>query len=160
MDDHNDIALAGGHREGNVGRTLLSYTVLSIILYPILLLSVLPGCSPKIVEKTVYQRDTTTVHHRDSIFHRDSVYVREWMKGDTVYVDRFRDRYIYKDRWRDSIRVVRDSVAVETIKEVKVEKPLSWWKRAELGAFWWLFGALVAALAWIFRKPLLKILKL
>ena len=157
MDNHDDIASAGCHRKGR-GRTL-SYTVLSITIFPILLLTVLPSCSPKIVERVVYQTDTTVVHHRDSICRKDSVYVKEWTKGDTVYIDRFRDRYIYKDRWRDSIRVVRDSVAFETIKEVKVEQPLSWWKRAKIGAFWWLCGALVAALAWIFRKPLLSLLK-
>ena len=120
----------------------------------------LPSCSPRIIERVVYQHDTTVVHKRDSIIRRDSVYVKEWMKGDTVFIERYKDRYIYRDRWRDSIRVVRDSVAVETLKEVKVEQPLSWWKRAKLGAFWWLCGALVAALAWIFRKPLLSLLKL
>ena len=116
------------------------------------------GCSPKIVERIVVQRDTTVVHHRDSIFTRDSIYIREWVKGDTVYVDRFRDRYVYKDRWRDSIQVreVHDTTAVE----VKVEKPLSVGQRAKIGAFWWLLAGLVAALAWIFRKPLLKLIGL
>lgn len=153
MDSFNNIASAGCHRKGR-GRTLLSYTVLSITIFPILLLTVLPSCSPKIVERVVHQSDTTVVHHRDSIFHRDSVYVKEWTKGDTVYIDRFRDRYIYKDLWRDSIRIVRDSVAVETIKEVKVEKPLSWWQKARIGSFWWILAGLVACLAWIFRKQL------
>ena len=158
MDNHDYIASAGCHRKGR-GRTLLSYTVLSITIFPILLLSVLPSCSPKIVEKVVYQHDTTTVHHRDSIFRKDSVYVREWTKGDTVYIDRFRDRYIYKDRWRDSIRVVRDSVTVQEVKEVKVEQPLSWWQKARIGSFWWLLAGLVACLAWIFRKQLFGLIK-
>ena len=125
----------------------------------LVLLSVLcAGCSPKIVERVVVQRDTTVVHHRDSIFTKDSVYIREWVKGDTVYVDRFRDRYVYKDRWRDSIQVreVHDTTAVE----VMVEKPLSVGQRAKIGAFWWLLAGLVAALAWIFRKPLLKLIGL
>ena len=162
MDNHNDIVLAGCHHRSNRGRPLLSYTVLSSVLFTslLILLLCLPSCSPKIVEKVVYQHDTTTVHHRDSIFRKDSVYVKEWMKGDTVYIDRFRDRYIYKDRWRDSIRVVRDSVAFETIKEVKVEKPLSWWQKARIGSFWWLLGSVIALLAWSFRKPLMKCLGL
>ena len=46
------------------------------------------------------------------------------------------------------------------IKEVKVEKPFSWWQKVRLRAFWWLLGGLVACLAWIFRKPLLALLKL
>lgn len=157
MDDNNNIG-ATGCRKRSKGRTL-SYTVLSV-LCTMLFFASLPSCSPRIIERVVYQHDTTVVHKRDSIIRRDSVYVKEWMKGDTVFIERYKDRYIYRDRWRDSIRVVRDSVAVETLKEVKVEQPLSWWKRAKLGAFWWLCGALVAALAWIFRKPLLSLLKL
>lgn len=158
MDNHYDIALAGSHRRSGLGR-VLSYTVL-FTLSLILSLIFLPSCSPKIIERVVYQHDTTVVHKRDSVIRRDSVYVKEWMKGDTVFIEKYKDRYIYRDRWRDSIRVVRDSVSIEHIKEVKVEQPLSWWKRVKLGAFWWIAGALVAALAWIFRKPLLALLKL
>ena len=121
-----------------------------LILLPILS----AGCSPKIVERVVYQRDTTVVHHRDTTFRRDSVYIREWMKGDTVYIEKYKDRFVYRDRWRDSIRVVRDSVAVETIKEVKVEKPLSWSQKAKIGAFPWILLALIGAVLWIFRKYL------
>ena len=108
------------------------------------------GCSPKIVERIVVQHDTTTVHHRDTTYSRDSIYIREWMKGDTVYVDRFRDRYVFRDRWRDSVSVreVHDTTTVE----VKVEKPLSWAQKAKIGAFPWVLLALLGALVWIFRK--------
>ena len=50
--------------------------------------------------------------------------------------------------------------AQETIIEKEVEKPLTWWQKTRLGAFWWLLGGLVACLAWIFRKPLLKLMSL
>lgn len=110
----------------------------------------LPACSPKIVERIVVQRDTLQVHHRDSIFTKDSVYIREWMKGDTVYLDRFRDRYIYKDRWRDSIQV-RERHDTTTV-EVKVERELSWAQRAKIKAFPWLLLSVIGALLWIFRK--------
>ena len=119
----------------------------------LVLLSVLcAGCSPKIVERIVVQHDTTTVHHRDTTYRRDSVYIREWMKGDTIYVDRFRDRYIFRDRWRDSVSVreVHDTTAVE----VKVEKPLSWAQKAKIGAFPWLLLTLIGLLLWTFRKYL------
>ena len=125
----------------------------------IILALCLASCSPRIVERVVVQHDTTTVHHRDTTYRRDSVYIREWMKGDTVFVDRYRDRYVYRDRWRDSIRVQVDSFAVERVKEVQVEKPLSWGKRAKIGAFWWLVSALILCAGWIFRKPLVAILK-
>lgn len=121
-----------------------------------LLAASLASCSPRIVEHIVYQRDTTTVHHRDSVFFRDSVYVREWLKGDTVYIEKFKDRYIYKDRWRDSIsiREVHDTTTVEK----KVQRELTAGQKAKIGAFWWLVAGLIAALAWIFRKPLLAML--
>ena len=108
------------------------------------------GCSPKIVERIVVQHDTTTVHHRDTTFRRDSIYIREWMKGDTVYVDRFRDRYVYRDRWRDSVTVreVHDTTAVQ----VPVEKKLTWAQKAKINLFPWTLLALIGALLWIFRK--------
>ena len=110
----------------------------------------LSSCSPKIVERAVVQHDTTTVHHRDTTYRRDSVYIREWVKGDTVYVDRYRDRYVFRDRWRDSVTVreVHDTTAVQ----VEVEKPLSWAQKAKIGAFPWVLLALLGALVWIFRK--------
>ena len=125
-----------------------------LVLLPALLCA---GCSPKIVERIVVQHDTTTVHHRDTTYRRDSVYIREWMKGDTVYVDRFRDRYVFRDRWRDSVSVreVHDTTAVE----VKVEKELSWSQKAKIGAFPWLLLAVIGAVLWIFRKWIFKPLK-
>ena len=121
----------------------------------LVLLSVLcAGCSPKIVERVVYQRDTTVVHHRDTTYRRDSIWMKEYVKGDTVYIEKYKDRFVYRDRWRDSIRVVRDSAVVEHIKEVKVEKNLSWSQKAKIGAFPWLLLALIGAVLWIFRKYL------
>ena len=61
------------------------------IVILVVLLFLLSGCGllrPR--ERIVTQRDTTIINRRDSIRLRDSIYVREWMKGDTVYVDRFR----------------------------------------------------------------------
>ena len=114
----------------------------------------LASCSPKIVERVVVQHDTTAVHHRDSIFTKDSIYIREWLKGDTVHIYEYRDRIIYKDRWRDSIVTKIDSFAVETVKEVQVEKPLSYGQRAKLGLFWWLVAAVLGLGVWTFRKPI------
>lgn len=55
---------------------------------------------------------------------------------------------------------VSDKHAEVITKYEYVEKPLSWWQKFRLGAFWWLVGALVAALLWIFRKPLLRLIGL
>jgi hypothetical protein len=120
---------------------------------PVLLAVILcAGCSPKIVERIVVQRDTLQVHHRDTTYRRDSIYIREWMKGDTVYVDRYRDRYVFRDRWRDSIQV-RERHDTTTV-EVKVEKELNWAQRAKIKAFPWILLGLIGALLWIFRKYL------
>ena len=117
----------------------------------------LAGCSPKIIEKVRTEYITETVHHRDTTYSRDSIYIREWMKGDTVYLDRYRDRYIYRDRWNDSVKVVEvhDTTAVQ----VKVDKPLSWSQKAKIGAFWYILAGLILSLAYIFRKPILLFLK-
>ena len=130
----------------------------SILAVFVALAALLPGCSPKIVERVSYVHDTTNVVRIDSVryYQRDSIFVRE--KGDTIfqYVERIR----YRDRFRiDTLvqmREVRDTAFVER----KVEKPLSWWQKARIGAFWWLLGGLVLALCWIFRKPLLALLKI
>jgi hypothetical protein len=120
----------------------------------------LSSCSPRVIEHIRYQHDTTYVEkvQIDSIYKRDSVYVKE--KGDTIYIykEKIRDRYRFI---HDTTRVVRvDSVTVERIKEVKVEKELSWWQRSKIGAFPWLFGAVVLLLIWTFRKQILKLIKI
>lgn len=125
-----------------------------------ILLVMVTSCSPRIIETIRYQRDTTYVQQVkvDSVYRRDSVFVRE--KGDTVFIykERIRDRYVFR---RDTLRLVKvDSVAVERVKEVKVEKPLSAWKSAKIGAFWWLVAAVLLLLLWTFRKPILKLLHL
>lgn len=123
-----------------------------LFITSLFLLLILSGCSPKIYERVVYQKDTTYVSKIDSIYkyERDSVFVRE--KGDTVY--KYVERVRYRDRYKVDtlIKVKVDSVDVERIKEVEVEKPLSWWQRFRIDAFWWLLGAVVLLLAWTFRK--------
>ena len=118
------------------------------------------SCSPRIIENIRYQRDTTYVQQMkvDSVYRRDSVFIRE--KGDTViiYKERIRDRYVFR---HDTLRLVKvDSVVVERVKEVEVEKSLSAWKTAKIAAFWWLVAAVLLLLLWTFRKPILKLLHL
>ncbi len=120
-----------------------------------LLGSFLPSCSPKIVEKVKTEYVYRDVHHRDTTIQHDSVYIREWMKGDTVHHYEYRDRYVYRDRWRDSvdIREVHDTTTVEKM----VEKELTVGQKMKINSFWWLLIGLVASLAWIFRKPIMKL---
>lgn len=128
--------------------------------FAIILALLLVSCSPRIIERTIYQRDTTYIEKVkvDSVYKRDSVYVME--KGDTLY--------IYKEKVRDKYRFIHDtayvakvdSVLVEREKVVEVEKPLSAWKTLQIRAFWWLCGAVLLLLLWVLRKPILKMIKL
>ena len=143
------------------GRTeVRRYGVISVlVVFVFLLISALTSCSPKIIERYIYQRDTTYINkvQVDSVFLRDSVFIRE--KGDTVYI--YKERVAYKLKavhdtvWRTKV----DSVFVEKEKVVEVSKPLPWGKAAKIGLFWWLVAALAGCLTYIFRKPLIKLLK-
>lgn len=124
------------------------------ILLAILLLAV--SCSPRIIEHVrteVVYRDRV---QKDSLYFRDSVFISEKVKGDTVYVDRFKYRYIYKDKYQTDTLIceVHDTTSVE----VKVEKSLSWGQKIKIDAFWWLIGAVILALLWIFGKVIFKFL--
>lgn len=93
------------------------------------------SCKTKIVtvEKVhdVYHNVTDTI--RDSIKHE--VFVKEYIKGDTVY--QYHTEYLYKDRWKvhDSIIIQRDSVPypVEVIKEVE-KQVTPWYNYLLIGA--------------------------
>lgn len=126
----------------------LKYLVIACLL--------LGSCSPRIIEhtKTEYVYRDRVV--RDSLYLHDSIYVKEYVKGDTVFSQKYVYKYIYKDKYRTDtlLREVHDTTRIP----VQIEKPLSWAQKTKLGAFWWLLGAVVALLAWTFRKTLLKLL--
>lgn len=54
---------------------------------------------------------------------------------------------------------VKDSSTHTITKTEYVEKSLSWWQSTKIKAFWWLLGAVILCLLYIFRKPLIAILK-
>lgn len=134
---------------------LLVLTVLAILIVGLGLCS----CSPKIIDHYIYQRDTTyvAVEKVDSIFHKDSVFIRE--KGDSVYIYKEKNRYKYIYLHDTTYKVKVDSVLIEREKIVEMEKPLAKSKQLKMDAFWWLIGALALCLLWIFRKPILKLIK-
>lgn len=51
----------------------------------------------------------------------------------------------------------REKEAVETIKEVKVDKPLSWSQKAKIGAFPWLVIGFLGLLIWVTKKWWLRL---
>ena len=86
----------------------------------VIILSVLPSC--RSVDPSLYtlHRDSVayTIHQTiDTIVMHDSVYVREVMRGDTVYLTRTE----WRDRWRT--RVVHDTVRHTEYVDRVVEKP-------------------------------------
>ena len=53
--------------------------------------------------------------------------------------------------------IYREKEAVETIKEVKVEKPLSWSQKAKIGAFPWPVIGFLGLLIWVTKKWWLRL---
>lgn len=114
------------------------------------------GAARKQIE-TIYLRDTTYISkvQVDSVFRRDSVFVKE--KNDTIY--------IYKEKVRDRYRLLRDtvyrhkvdSVYIDRVREVKVEKELTAWQKFRLDGFWILAAIIVGYLVWKNRRGLLSL---
>lgn len=115
------------------------------------------SCSPKVIEhvRTEYvyrdrvQHDTTFVH--------DSTYIKEYIKGDTVRIVEFREKYkyLYKYINKTDTVAVHDTLSVEKVKEVKVEKKLSWWQRFRLVVF----PIMLLGLLWAYRKQIIAFVK-
>ena len=113
-------------------------------------------CSCKTTKVVTVERvthDTTFVarEHRDSIYLHDSVFVKEWQKGDTVFVSKTQ----WKDRWRerivkDTLRVVKvDSIPVPYPVVKEVEKKLT---KTQKGLMWTGGLSIMALLAFVYRK--------
>lgn len=106
--------------------------------------------------ETVYVRDTTYISkvQVDSVFKRDSIFVKEM--NDTIYV--------YKEKVRDRYRLLRDtvyqhsvdSVYVDKVREVKVEKQLNAWQKFRLHGFWVLAAMVGGYIIWKYRKHLFR----
>ena len=124
------------------------------ILYIAIAALALTACTKRIYVPVESVRTEYVVQHtRDTLTRSDSVYVREWLKGDTVMVEKWRERIVYRSSVAKDTLIVRDTIAypypVEVVKEVN---KLTWWQRVKVNAFWWLLGAVALAAVWIFRK--------
>ncbi len=129
-----------------------------IILLGLVVLLLCSCGAARVQTQTIYVRDTTYISkvQVDSVYKRDSVFVKE--KNDTIY--------IYKEKVRDRYRLLRDtvyrhkidSVYIDRVREVKVEKELTAWQRFRLNGFWVLAAAVAAIGFWKFRRPILGLL--
>ncbi len=84
----------------------------------------------------------------DSTYHRDSIFVREYTRGDTVYLDRWRDR------WRERTLTRTDTVYQD--REVQIQLP----PERYVPRFY-TYGTMVGVLAviWLIVRMVLKIRK-
>ena len=166
---------------------VVSYVLAGVVFA--LLLVLICGCSPKIIQNTV---EKEKIVYRDSTVYRDTtLYIPIPLEKDQAIVhvgdtSRRETSIARSEAWVDTtgflhhklenkagnFRVVvyipSHYIQNEITKEkaeylTKIEyreKPLSWWKSFKIKAFWWLLGSVIALLIWIFRKPLLKLLAL
>lgn len=91
------------------------------------------GCKTTYVpiEREVVKYDSIYVYSIkvDSIKEIDSVYINTYTKGDTIFQDKYKYVYRYKDKLRiDTMLVERvDSFYIE--KPIMIEKQLTWWQK-------------------------------
>lgn len=112
--------------------------ITELILIAVLLLFCMCSCSRTIIEeRPVYVHDTlTTVQLRvDSVLHHDSIYVETFMRGDTVFLTKYTERWNDRIKLRtDTIREVKEVPVTITKTEVKeVPAKLTKWQRFAQG---------------------------
>jgi hypothetical protein len=114
----------------------------------------LTSCKTKtvVVEKVVDRYTHTTDTIRDSI--RNDVFVKEYVKGDTVFVDKLQTLYKYVYRAKTDTFIQRDTIPYVVKQEVAKEKKLTLWQRIRL----WLFlpMAMLLVIAFLIIKDLLR----
>ena len=136
-----------------------------------LLVLCLASCSPRVITetKTVIEyrdrivTDTAVVEipvevekivTRDTTSHLENTYA----KSDAMVSEGFLHHSL--ESIPQYIRVPVEVHVTDTLykeaeirtETVEVEKPLSWWQKFRMYAFWWLLGAVIALLLWTFRK--------
>lgn len=100
-------------------------------IIPILLLIVaLCSCSKKVyVPVENVHTEYVYTHSVDTIMQKDSVYVREWLKGDTLYIEKTKLATDYKVKVRLDTVQVTDTIAkpypIEVEKRVSFKERLS-----------------------------------
>lgn len=136
-----------------------------------LLVLCLASCSPRVITETetiIEYRDrivtdTAVVEipvevekiiTRDTTSHLESTYAR----SDAMVSEGFLHHSLESIPQYIKVPVevhVTDTLYKEAeirTETVEVEKPLSWWQKFRMDAFWWLLGAVVLLLLWTFRK--------
>lgn len=139
-----------------LAQVLIWWSAVAIILI-IALCGVLCSCrSVRYVEVPRVSRDTLRVvqveTRLDSV--RDSIFLREFVRGDTVYMVKYVERLRWRDRWRvDTVHAVRvDSVGVPYPVERKVslwDKVRYMWRGSAVGL---VLAVVAVAVVWLRRR--------
>ena len=153
-----------------------------LLLLALNMMVAIPSCGVCKHQPVIEHKDSLRVEYRDRIIHDTTTFTI--MKEVEKIVTRDTSSHL-ENRWAVSdasvsegllshslesipqiVKVpyeveVHDTVIVQKstqseIKEVEVEKPLSWWEGLRIDAFWWLIFALFVTNI----KSILKILKL
>lgn len=112
-------------------RVALYYIVMWVAI--LLLMWLFPSCTTtKYVPIETVRIDT--LHHTtirvDSIKQTDSICIKEYMRGDTTYIDR--TKYVYRDRVHNVIDTVMQTKIEEKQVPYPVEKKLSKWEQIKI----------------------------
>ncbi len=139
-----------------LAQVLIWWSAVAIILI-FALCGVLCSCrSVRYVEVPRVSRDTLRVvqveTRLDSV--RDSIFLREFVRGDTVYRVKYVERLRWRDRWRvDTVHAVRvDSVGVPYPVERKVslwDKVRYMWRGSAVGL---VLAVVAVAVVWLRRR--------
>jgi len=129
-------------------------------LYPwlmsVVLCAILMSCRS---QQIIIPNDTTTNtnryhghYERDSIYLHDSIYVREYIKGDTIFIDKIVEHF--KDRWltRTDTLSQTDTVTItQTITQTITEK-----EKYVPGFYKWCAGILIVFVLFLIFKYLFR----
>lgn len=139
-----------------LAQVLIWWSAVAIILI-FALCGVLCSCrSVRYVEVPRVSRDTLRVvqveTRLDSV--RDSIFLREFVRGDTIYRVKYIERLRWRDRWRvDTVHAVRvDSVGVPYPVERKVslwDKVRYMWRGSAVGL---VLAVVAVAVVWLRRR--------
>jgi hypothetical protein len=136
------------------------HMILTMIVFIVLLcivLSMISCTTTKYVEVPVTHTDTLikTKVQRDSIWKHDSIYLHEWMKGDTVYIEKTRWLTDYKERLRiDTVYKSRTDTITKTITVAKTDS-LTWWQQTRIKfANVMIYLAILIFVVWLAKKKL------
>ena len=114
-----------------------------------IILSVLPSCRClESLTSNVESQDVQVLRFVDTIYQHDSIFIREIVRGDTVYLTRTE----WRDRWRTQL--VHDTVHHTEFVEKIIEKP----PEKYVPKFYkWCTGLFLAIIAGVILYYVLKI---